>query len=112
DPAAIAHDCREDRDVRAVASTSLAAITLGAAAFGCAIGTFRGGVQVLYAGVKLPLVVLGTLAIAGPAFHAVAAALGRPWPMRSVVALALAAAGRASLLLFAFAPVLWLLFDL
>ncbi len=43
------------------------------------------------------MAMLATLAIAAPAFHAVAAALGRPWPMRSVVALTLAAAGRASL---------------
>ncbi len=110
-PAEIARDCREDRDVQAVGAVSLAAIAIGAAAFGAVLGSYRGGVQILYAGVKVPMAMLATLAIAGPAFHAVAAALGRPWPMRSVVALTLAAAGRASLLLLAFAPVLWLMLD-
>jgi hypothetical protein len=111
DPDAIARDCREDRDVREVGAVSLAAIAVGAAAFGGAIGSYRGGAQILYAGLKIPLAMLLTLAIAAPAFHGLAAALGRPWPMRSVVALALAAAGRASLLLLAFAPALWLMLD-
>ncbi|HEY4121355.1 MAG TPA: hypothetical protein VGM56_25995 [Byssovorax sp.] len=111
DPEGVARACREDRDVRDVAAVSLLAVLVGACAFGCAVGSFRGGVQIVYAGVKVPLAMIGTLALAAPAFHGVASALGRPWPMRATVALALAAAGRAALLMLAFAPALWLLFD-
>jgi len=112
-PGDVARACRDDHpDVRAIAAFSLASIAIGAAAFGGVIGSFRGGVQILYGAAKVPIAVLATLAIAAPAFHALAAVLGRPWPMRSIVALALAAAGRSSLVLLAFAPALWLMLDL
>ena len=79
---------------------------------GGVIGSFRGGIQIFYGAVKVPLAMLITLAICAPAFHALAAGLGRAWPMRSIIALTLAAAGRASLVLLAVSPALWLLFDL
>jgi hypothetical protein len=112
-PGDVARACRDDHpDVRAIAATSLAAIAIGGAAFGGVIGSFRGGIQIPYGAIKVPLAVLATLSIAAPAFHALAAVLGRPWPMRSIIALALAAAGRSSLVLLAFAPALWLVLDL
>jgi hypothetical protein len=111
-PGDIAAACREDREIRSIAITSLVAVVVGAAAFGGVIGSFRGGVQILYAGIKLPLVMIATLAISAPAFHALAAGLGRAWPMRSVLALTLASAGRSALVLLALSPALWLLFDL
>jgi hypothetical protein len=110
-PADIAVCCREDRDTRAIAVTSLIAVVLGAAAFGGVIGSFRGGAQIAYAALKIPLALVATLAVCAPAFHALAAGLGRAWPMRSIIALALAAAGRSSLVLLALSPALWLLFD-
>lgn len=110
-PGEIAAACREDRDVRAIAATSLAALALGAAVFGGVIGSFRGGLQIVYAAVKVPIALLVTLALCVPAFHAIAAALGRAFPMRTIVALALAAAGRAALVLLAVSPMLWLVFD-
>lgn len=111
-PADVAACCREDRDTRAIATTSLLAVVLGAAAFGGVIGSFRGGAQIAYAATKIPLALIATLAVCAPAFHALAAGLGRAWPMRSIIALVLAAAGRASLVLLTLSPVLWLLFDL
>ena len=111
-PADIAGCCREDRDTRDIAIVSLIAVVLGAAAFGGVIGSFRGGAQIAFAAVKIPLALVATLAVCAPAFHAVAAGLGRPWPMRSIIALVLAAAGRSSLVLLALSPALWLLFDL
>jgi len=111
-PGDIAAACREDREIRSIAITSLASVVVGAAVFGGVIGSFRGGVQILYAGLKLPLVMIATLAISAPAFHALAAGLGRAWPMRSVLALTLASAGRSALVLLALSPALWLLFDL
>lgn len=111
-PGSIAAACRDDHpDVRAIASASIGAIALGAAAFGGVVGSFRGGIQIFYGAVKVPLAVLATLSLCAPAFHAIAAAFGRPWTMRSIIALTLAAAGRSSLVLLAFAPALWLVFD-
>jgi hypothetical protein len=110
-PGEIAASCRRDKDIRAISLTSLAAIIAGAAAFGGVLGSFRGGIQIFYGAVKVPLAMMATLALCAPAFHALAAVLGRPWPMRSIISLALAAAGRSSLVLLAFAPALWLAVD-
>ncbi|WP_437668862.1 hypothetical protein [Sorangium sp. So ce131] len=110
-PAEIAASCREDRDLRAISLASLGAIGLGSAVFGGVVGSFRGREQILYAALKVPLAMMITLALCAPAFHALAAVLGRPWPLRSIVALALASAARSSLVLLAFAPALWLLID-
>ena len=110
-PGEIAADCREDRGLREIAVTSLLAVALGAAAFGGVIGSFRGGIQILYAAVKLPAALLLTLALCAPAFHALAAALGRAFPMRSILALALASAGRAALVLLALSPLVWIVLD-
>lgn len=111
-PSEIAVACREDRDSRTIVITSLAAILVGAAVFGGVIGGFRGGIQVAYAAFKVPLALFLTLAICAPAFHALAAGLGRPWPLRSIIALTLAAAGRSALVLLALSPALWLLYDI
>src|SRR6185369_10411975 len=45
-PGDIAACCREDRETRAIAVTSLAALAVGAAVFGGVIGSFRGGAQI------------------------------------------------------------------
>lgn len=111
DPGAIAAACREDRDVRDIAKTSLACIALGSAVFGGVVGSYRGGAQIAYAAAKIPVVLLATLAIAAPGFHAIAASLGRAWTMRSILSLTLAAAGRSALVLLALAPGVWLAFD-
>jgi hypothetical protein len=110
-PGEIAERCRQDKDIRPIALTSLGSIAAGAAAFGAVLGSFRGGVQIAYGAVKVPLAVLATLALCAPAFHALAAVLGRPRPMRAVITLTLAAAGRSSLVLLAFTPALWLALD-
>lgn len=112
DPAEVARRCLEEDGLRALTLASLAALVLGTAVFGGVVGSFRGGPQIAYAAIKIPLAMLAALVACVPAFHAIAASLGRPWPFRTVVALTIAAAGRAALVLLAFAPVLWLSFDL
>jgi hypothetical protein len=111
-PADIAEACREDRGVREIAVASILSLAAGAAVFGGVLGSYRGGAQIAYAAIKLPLALLATLALCVPAFHGLAAGLGRPFPMRVILALALASAGRAALVLLSLSPVLWLLFDL
>jgi hypothetical protein len=111
-PARVASHCREEQDMRPLVLTSLLCTAAGGVAFGAVVGSFRGGVQILYAAIKLPVAVLLALALCVPAFHAIAAVFGRAWPLRTVVALSLASAARASLVLLAFTPALWLAFDL
>ena len=111
-PGEVARRCLDEEDLRALTLASLAALILGAAVFGGVVGSFRGGVQIAYGATKVPLAMLAALVVCVPAFHAIAASLGRPWPLRTVIALTVTAAGRAALVLLAFAPVLWLAYDL
>ncbi len=112
DPKEVARRCLEEEGLRPLAVGSLAALVVGAAVFGAVVGSFRGDAQILYAALKVPAAMLAAIVICIPAFHAIAATLGRAWPLRTVIALTLAAAGRASLVLLAFAPGLWLAYDL
>lgn len=111
-PADVAADCREDRDLASLASVALFAIVAGAVLFGAAVGSWRGGAQIAFSAIKLPLVTVGTLAVCVPAFHAIAAVFGRPWSLRSAVSIMLVAGARFSLVLLAATPVLWLTINL
>lgn len=104
--------CRDRRAQRGVASMCLLAIAGGGALFGAAVGSFRGGAQIPLAALKIPLATLVTMAVAGPALLALAAAFGRRWHLPESVALMLAAGGRSSLVLAALAPPLWLAIDM
>jgi uncharacterized integral membrane protein len=84
----------------------LLAILASTAAFGAAIGFTRGGVQVLFAAVKLPLVVVLTAAVSTPALTALSLALGRETDLRRDLLRVLAALGRGSLVLAALSPVM------
>jgi hypothetical protein len=111
-PSDVARECRDDLDLAPVAAHALAIIAVGALLFGSAVGSWRGGVQIAFAAVKLPIVTLGTLAVCVPAFHAVAAVFGRPWSLRSAIALMLASGARFSLVLLAATPAVWLFINL
>ncbi len=110
-PAGVAEQCRSDRDVAAIARTALITLAIAATAFGAAVGSWRGGRQIAFAALKMPIGILGTLAIAAPAFYVLAAIFGRPWAMRPVLSLVLVAGARFSLVLLATTPPLWLLID-
>lgn len=112
DPREVARRCLEEEGLEPLARASLCALALGAAVFGGVLGSFRGGEQILYGAIKVPIALLAALVICVPAFHGIAASLGRAWPLRTVIALTLAATGRAALVLLAFAPLLWLAYDL
>jgi hypothetical protein len=110
-PEAVARRCREERDLPALVATALTVIAAGSAVFGGVVGSMRGGAQILFAAIKMPLVILVTLALCGPAFHVLAAVFGRPWSLRTVVSMVLSAGARASLVQLALAPALWLFID-
>lgn len=110
-PGEAARRCIEERDLRRVAATALAAMAFGGAVFGGVMGSYRAGPQIAYAALKMPVVLLATLALSGPALHAIAVVLGRPWSLRAALALGLSAGARAALVLLSLAPVLWLVID-
>ncbi len=101
-------DTADDGDRVARLRALLAVVTLGAGTFGAVVGAHRGGVQMVYAAVKVPLMLLGTMAICAPAFVGMARALDVRLPARAVVTVSLGACARAALVLAGLAPVLWL----
>jgi hypothetical protein len=110
-PRAVAERARGGGDLRPLFLAALGALVFGAGIFGATLATSRGGVQLLYSGVKLPFALLATLLLVVPAFHAISAGLGRPLGFSAMVGLLLAAAGRGALVLIALSPVIWLCFD-
>ncbi|MBX3184749.1 MAG: hypothetical protein KIT72_04905 [Polyangiaceae bacterium] len=111
DPARVAERAERAEGLRDLALTSLACVTLGAGSFGGVLGAFRGGAQIAYAALKLPLALLITLVVCVPAFYALAAGFGATRRFATIAALSLAASARAALVLLACAPVLWLALD-
>jgi hypothetical protein len=97
-------DVTAGRDVASIARSMLVVIAAGGALFGAAIGSYRGGVQIAYAAIKLPLVLLLTAALSAPALTAFNIALDRPARLTRDLALALCALGLGALALAAQAP--------
>jgi hypothetical protein len=95
-------------DLAALARTMIATIAIAMALVGAAIGTYRGGVQVAYAAVKLPLLLLLAAALCAPTLTAFGIALGRPASLRADLARLLTAVALGALVLLAQAPILLL----
>lgn len=110
-PGTVAERSRAGGDLRALFIASLGSLVLGAGVFGATLATSRGGAQLVYSGLKLPFAMLVTLLLVVPAFHAIAAGLGRAQTFSGMIGLALAAAGRGALVLVAFSPLIWLALD-
>lgn len=83
---------------------ALLATLLSGFAFGAALGLHRGGLQLVYAAVKLPLVLLLTAALATPALTALQHAVGARFNPRRDVALVLSSLALASLVIAATSP--------
>jgi hypothetical protein len=110
-PASVAEECKADRDVARIAKTALVTLVVASIAFGAAAGSWHGGKQIAFAAMKMPIGLVGTLALAAPAFYALAAVFGRPWSLRAVLSLVLAAGARFALVLLAMTPPIWLTID-
>ncbi|MFN3199810.1 MAG: hypothetical protein ACE366_15515 [Bradymonadia bacterium] len=90
------------------ARTLVTTIILGTGVLGATLGMYRGGWQVLYAAVKLPLVVLLTAGFCTPAFSAMQAALHGRTRIRRDLLVVLGTLALSSMLGAACAPLLML----
>ena len=95
-------------NVAAILRTMIATIAVSMAIVGAALGSYRGDEQILYAAIKLPLVLLGTAALSAPALTAIGAALGRRSRLSSDLALVMSALAFGALLLAACTPLIML----
>lgn len=92
------------RDLASIARALLITVVLGCAVFGASMGAYRGGLQLLYAAVKLPLVVLLTAGICGPALSGALAAVRGEHSLVKDLLLVLSALALGSMVLAALAP--------
>jgi hypothetical protein len=83
-----------------------AAAVLSGACFGAAVGSYTGRWQVLYDAVKMPVYLLGTLAISFAAMYVFAA---RDLRAREIFAAAMETVALTAVVLGALSPVVWLL---
>lgn len=95
-------------ELAATARTMIATIAIAMAIVGAALGSYRGGIQIAYAAIKLPLVLLGTAALSAPSLYAIGAALGRRSRLVSDLTLVVTALAYGALLLAACAPLILL----
>jgi hypothetical protein len=95
-------------DLAGIGRAMLIAIAVSAAVFGASIGFYRGGVQVLYAALKLPMVILLTAALCAPALSALRSALQGRTHITADFSIILSSLALGSTLLAATAPVVLL----
>ncbi len=89
-------------------AATLAVMVAGAALYGAALGLWRGGAQVAYAAIKLPLVLIVTAALT-MVFNWMSAVLfGLEVRFAQVAVLSFLALGVAAALLASMAPIAWL----
>ncbi len=112
DPNALvdAHD--SPTDLAWLAPRLLGISGAGAALFGAVIGSYRGGEPVLYAALKLPLLLWIPPLLALPAIHAVWRACEVEVSYRRLALASLAGMARVGVLASALAPALWLPYSL
>ncbi len=98
----------DERDLERLAPALLTITALGAGTFGLVVGSYRGGVQLLYAAVKSPALLLVPVLVALPALHALT---GGSVPWRRLALGGLVGMARAAVLAAAAGPALWLLYS-
>ncbi len=96
------------KDIPAITRTMVGTIAVAMALVGAALGSYRGGIQIGYAAIKLPLVLLGTAALSAPVLSTIGYALGRGLRLTSDLALVITSLAFGALLLSACTPLLLL----
>ncbi|MEL6181443.1 MAG: hypothetical protein AAFS10_20970 [Myxococcota bacterium] len=89
-----------------IARAMLLTVIVCAVAFGASMGFYRGGIQILYAAIKMPLAILLTAAICAPVYSALKLALEQRTSLVADFALILSSLALACLVIMSLAPLL------
>lgn len=95
-----------DAHTQTIMRAMLLTIFVGAAVFGAAIGSYRGGIQTFYAAVKFPLVLLASAAICAPVLTTLELALGYRANWRRDLILVTSAIATGAMWLVTLAPLI------
>jgi hypothetical protein len=105
DRAAFHAHLERSTELASIARALLLTVIAGCAVFGAAMGANRGGLQLLYAAVKLPLVVLLTAGVCGPALTGLLRSVKAESTFTRDLLLVLSALALGSTVLAALAPI-------
>ncbi|MFZ5480869.1 MAG: hypothetical protein ACOZNI_29180 [Myxococcota bacterium] len=108
DPAGLVAEHDTADGLARVAPSLLVVAASGAAVFGAAVGSYRGGVQTLYAALKMPVLLVLPPLLVLPALAAAWRACDVETSRRRLALAALAGMARTGVLAAAMAPALWL----
>lgn len=111
-PEALVALAQDRRRLMEIAPPIIAILVGSAAILGAVAGSYRGGIQIGYAALKMPLLFGIPLVVGLPAIHAVYAGFGCVVPWSRLAAAGLVGAARGAVLTAALAPVLWLLYSM
>lgn len=100
-----------DRDSAELRPILLATIAGGAATFGAVVGAYRGGIQIPFAAIKMPVLFVLPVLLGLPALRALSAVDRQAASWARLNTAALVGMARAALLAAAFSPVLWLYYS-
>jgi hypothetical protein len=108
EPSMLLENINNERDVVEISRVMLGTIAVTGAIFGAALGAYHGGIQILYAALKLPLVILLTACVCAPVLTMSNRALGRGASISRDIAMVLSALALGGLVIAALAPILLL----
>jgi hypothetical protein len=107
-PGTVVDDATSDAQTAWLVPRLLLITAVGGAVFGAVVGAHHGGIQVLYAAIKMPILFLVPLAVGLPAIRALFASDDAAPPWRRVGMAGLVGAARTGILAAAASPFLWL----
>ena len=112
DPRAVVERSADPAQLRELIPTLLGITLAGAALFGVVVGSYRGGLQIPFAALKMPLLIWIPVMLTLPVTHALwrAGEVEVSWQHTTMAGLV--AMARTSVLAAATGPVLWLLYSL
>lgn len=93
-------------DLVLIARSMLICILVTMSVVGMGLGFFRGGIQILYAAIKVPVVVVLTVSICAPCFTAIKRAMDQPHDIARDFALVLSTMALGSMVIAALSPLL------
>ncbi|MEK7470303.1 MAG: hypothetical protein AAB074_23280 [Planctomycetota bacterium] len=105
--ATIGSDIARERNLGDYFCSLFLATLLFTAGYGAVLGMYEPGIQILYAGLKLPIVVLGTAMLCIPTFYVFNSILGSTLNFRQTVSLVFLMTAAVATILAAFAPIAW-----
>jgi hypothetical protein len=106
DRAALYRAIERDDDAQTIMRAMLLTIFVGAAVFGASIGSYRGGIQTVFAALKFPIVLLATAAICAPVLTTLEMALGNRGRWRRDLILVATAMATGAMWLVTLAPLI------